>query len=397
MYAFAKASVALNNLVLPFLKFPEPKLFSGRESGTQLTDEIIRSGFQRVLLVSDPFLLSAGLCEPYIQRLTQAGIRVDTFSEVEPDPSFELVERGIALLKSSGAQAMLAIGGGSTMDTAKAMGLSAANNKHPSRLSGIWMYALPRKRGLPLYVVPTTAGTGSEATIVSVLSNKREHSKVTILDPKLLPNAVALEPTITFGLPPAMTAATGMDALTHAIEAYISTSNFKEINAMALEAAGMIGQSLLPAYRDGRDYDARLAMLQASNIAGRAFTRAGVGYVHAIAHQLGALYHLPHGLANAIVLPHVLEYSKSECQPQLQDLAERVGLPRDADAFIAWVRDMNAQMGIPATVTALRTEDFEHIIDYAFAEAHGTYGVPRYMTHDDARALLTTLAGPATA
>jgi alcohol dehydrogenase class IV len=234
--------------------------------------------------------------------------------------------------------------------------------------------------------------------MAAVVSDERACVKISIIDPKLLPRSVALDPKLTLGLPPSVTAATGMDALTHAVEAYVSSMANDETDAWAIAATRLVVGHLEQAFREGRDVAAREAMLLGSYFAGMAFTRAGVGYVHAIAHQLGAQYHLPHGLANAIVLPYVLDYSRPRCTGRLAQLSRAAGLTSTdlgddelAGAFLAKVRQLNEALSIPTTVEALRAEDFERIVDNAFAEAHGTYGVPRYLGRHDARSLLGKL------
>jgi len=339
-----------------------------------------------------------GLADRMLQALRSAGVEIEIFSEVEPDPGYEIVLAGVERLEKFRADAMLAIGGGSPIDCAKAINLSHANRCHPRQLAGLWLYALPRRRGLPFYAVPTTAGTGSEVTMAAVVSDAQRGVKLSLIDPKLLPEAVALDPMLTLGLPPGVTAATGMDALTHAVEAYVSAMAYAQTDRWAVAATRLILGNLEQAYRDGSDMAAREAMLLGSYLAGMAFTRAGVGYVHAIAHQLGALYHLPHGLANAIVLPYVLDCSRPNCSQRLAQLARLAQLPGAdqgddelAAAFVARVRHLNAALAIPRSVEPLREADFGRIINSAFAEAHGTYGVPRYLDRSDAHALLSRL------
>lgn len=398
MYLLSRLRVAVNRIVLPFLNFPKPFSFVGPDSSLTLCRSIARSGIKRAMVITDGPLFKLGIVNPLIDTLKEAGIVVDVYSEVEPDPGYELVMAGVARLKQFGAQAVLAVGGGSSIDCAKAIVLCHANDRHPSKLTGLWLYALPRKKGLPFYAIPTTAGTGSEVTIAAVVSDKAAQTKAAIMDPKTVPGMVALDPKLTLGLPPFITAPTGMDALTHAVEAYISTMAQPETDEMARMATAMIIRNLPAVYADGQDVQAREAMLVASCMAGMAFTRAGVGYVHAIAHQLGGLYHLPHGLANAIVMPAVLDFSKEACAHRLADLARVSGIGQPAmsdlqlaDAFIGRIRQMNADMQIPATVKELRRNDFDTIVGRAFAEAHGTYGVPRYLSKADASALLYQL------
>lgn len=398
MYLVSRLRVAGNRYAVRVLNFPKPFTFIGPDASLALCRTLARSGAKRVMVITDSLLFQLGLAGPVIAALEGAGVSVEVFSDVEPDPDYAVVLNGVDRLRRSGAGAVLAIGGGSSIDCAKAMVICHANDRHPSQLTGLWLYALPRKRGLPLYAIPTTAGTGSEATTVAVVSDREARTKYAIVDPKLVPEFVALDPKLTAGLPPAITAATGMDALTHAVESYLSTLAFPESDGYARSAAALILQNLPTAWQDGRDLRAREDMLVASCLAGLAFSRAGVGYVHAFAHQMGGRYRVPHGLANAIILPQVLDFSKSHCASRLAELASACGIGESgmddmarAESLIARIRAMNAAMGIPATIEPLRREDFEAIIDLAFAEAHGTYGLPRYMTRDDARALLGKL------
>ncbi len=397
-YPFSRLRVAATAAILPRLHIPTPLTFVGADASLSLCQMIAGSGLRRLLIVTDAGLMSLGLADRMLQALRAAGVEVEIFSDVVPDPGYELVLAGVERLEKFRADAMLAIGGGSPIDCAKAINLSHANRCHPKKLAGVWLYAGSRRPGLPFYAVPTTAGTGSEVTMAAVVSDEQAGVKISIIDPKLLPAAVALDPKLTLGLPPGVTAATGMDALTHAVEAYVSGLAYPQTDQWAVAATRHIIGNLEQAYRNGSDTQAREAMLLGSYLAGMAFTRAGVGYVHAIAHQLGALYHLPHGLANAIVLPYVLDYSRPHCKRRLAQLARVAGLPGEgqsddalAAAFVAKVRQLNAVLSIPRSVEALRKDDFERIVDNAFAEAHGTYGVPRYLDRGDANALLSRL------
>jgi alcohol dehydrogenase len=380
------------------LKFPKPFTFIGPDASLSLVREIIGLGMKRVMVITDRQLLDLGIVDPHIQLLQDSQIEVEVFSEIEPDPGYELVLEGVERLKSFMPDAVIAVGGGSSIDGAKAILLSHANDCHPSRLIGIWLYSWPRKRCLPFFAIPTTAGTGAEVTIAAVISDKAAGIKYAIIDPKTVPAMVALDPVLMVGLPPSITAPTGMDALTHAVEAYVCTIATCETDELARMATASIMRNLLIAYSDGQNLEARERMAVAACMAGLAFTRVGVGYVHAIAHQLGGLYHVPHGLANAIVMPHVLEFSKVNCAHRLAELARISDIGESgasdaelADAFIAQIRQLNEKMQIPGFVKELKHEDFEKIIDRAFAEAHGTYAVPRYLTRHDARAILENL------
>ena len=398
MYTFSRIKVGVLGLAGNMLNFPKPFSFVGPGASLSLVREIIGLGVKRVMVITDGQLLELGIPNPLIELMKDNQVEVEVFSEIEPDPGYELVLTGVERVKSFQPDAVIAIGGGSSIDGAKAILLSHANNCHPSKLTGVWLYSLPRKRCLPFYAIPTTAGTGAEVTIAAVVSDKEAQIKHAIIDPKTVPAMVALDPELMTGLPPFITAPTGMDALTHAVEAYLSTNATAETDELARMATASIMRNLIIAYEDGENMEARERMAVAACMAGLAFTRAAVGYVHAFAHQLGGLYHVPHGLANAIVMPHVLDFSKANCAKRLAELARVSGIGENgandaelADAFIAQIRSLNAEMQIPGVVKELKRDDFEKITDRAFAEAHGTYGIPRYMTRDDATALLEKL------
>ncbi len=398
MYVLSRIRVGIFGLAGYVLNFPKPFSFVGPGASSSMVREIIGLGVKRVMVITDRQLFQLGLVNPLIDLMKDSKIEVGVFSEIEPDPDYELVLKGVESLKNFKPDAVLAVGGGSSIDGAKAILLSHANNCHPSKLTGVWLYAWPRKRCLPFFAIPTTAGTGAEVTIAAVVSDKVAQIKLAIIDPKTVPSMVALDPQLMVGLPPFITAPTGMDALTHAVEAYISTIAKAETDELARMATASIMRNLITAYSDGQNLEARERMAVAASMAGLAFTRVGVGYIHAIAHQLGGLYHVPHGLANAIVMPYVLEFSKPNCAHRLAELAritdtgERGASDAElADAFIARIRKLNADMQIPETVKELKREDFDKIIDRAFAEAHGTYAVPRYLTRADAGALLEKL------
>jgi alcohol dehydrogenase len=365
------------------LNFRQPELFSGPGSSLQLCEAIASSGVRKLLVVSDAMLVKIGLLQPMLDKLKALGVQTVLYDGVQPDPTIEQIETGLALLKREQCTAILAIGGGSSMDAAKVIAARATN---PHKIA--WMAGLMRIlfKPMPLYVVPTTAGTGSEVTIAAVVSDPANTRKFAIMDPKLVPVGAALDGQLMTGLPPAITAATGMDALTHAVEAYISRNATPATDAEALEATRLIMQNLPKAMTNGADLEARQNMALASYKAGVAFTTAGVGYVHAISHNFGARYHVPHGLANAIVLPYVLDYSKPECVERLAELAAAGGLKQGsepaselADKFIRHIRSLNETFRIPAKVEKLQATDIPAITDAALKEAHWTYAVPRYM------------------
>jgi len=306
------------------------------------------------------------------------------YDEITPDAPLPLIEKGIALYQSEGCDAVIAFGGGSAMDAAKTIALAVTNHKAPRQLVG---YFKGFRAPAPLYAVPTTAGTGSEVTVAAVVSDPVNNRKLVIADTRLIPKLAALDPSLMVGLPKPITAATGMDALTHAVEAFIGQWCTDFTDRMALSAVGMIYENLPLAYANGSDLAAREKMALASCYAGQAFTRANVGYVHAIAHQFGGLYHTPHGLANAIMLPHVLKFLQPAVAPRLALLAVRAGVGNagepEADLarkFIESVEAMNARLGIPVHLDALREADIPALAHAACREADLNYPVARYMS-----------------
>lgn len=365
------------------LPFRTPQMFIGPGSSLQLCEHIAGTGVKKLLIVTDGMLVKIGLLKPMQEKLQQLGISFVVYDGVLPNPTIAQIETGLAMLKQEGCTAILAVGGGSSIDAAKVIAARARNPYPITWMAGLMRIIVPPMK---LYAVPTTAGTGSEVTIAAVVSDPATTRKFAIMDTALVPKAAALDGALMTGLPANITAATGMDALTHAVEAYISRNHTRKTDQMALEATTLVMQNLTEAVKNGTNVDARQNMAQASFKAGVAFTIAGVGYVHAIAHNFGAYYHVPHGLANAIILPRVLDFSKPNCTARLAKLAEVSGLKKGgeseaqlADAFIAQVRKMNAEYGIPTQVDKLKTSDIPEIANKAQSEAFWFYAVPRYM------------------
>jgi alcohol dehydrogenase class IV len=372
----------LKGLVMT-VPFPKPTLFSGAGSSLQLCEAIALMGVRKLLLVTDAMLVKIGLLEEIEAALAKHGVRFVVYDGIKPDPTIDQIEAGLKILQRERCEAVLAVGGGSSIDAAKVIAARATNDKSVSRMEGFFRVF---KAPLPLYAVPTTAGTGSEVTIAAVVSDPAKKKKMSIIDPKLVPVMAALDGALMTGLPPAITAATGMDALTHAIEAYISNNALPETDSYALAATKLIMENLPRAVSQGKDVQARQNMAFASYYAALAFTRAGVGYVHAISHNFGSRYHTPHGLGNAIVLPYVLDYSKPSCTKKLARLAEVSGLKQPGDRapalatrFIDHIRALNEQFGIPTGLDALQKDDIPSIAEAALKEAHFTYAVPKYM------------------
>lgn len=378
------------------IPMPKPTLFSGADSSLELCEAIGHLDIKSLLLVTDKILVEIGLLNDIQAKLAEQGIKVTVYDGILPDPTYDQVEKGLAILKKNKCEGVLAVGGGSPIDASKAIAARATNNKSLEKMAGLFkVYKTP----LPLFVVPTTAGTGSEVTIVSVVSNPESHQKTPIIDPKLVPTMAALDGKLMLGLPASVTAATGMDALTHAIESFISTNATEETRRHALAATKLIMENLETAVHDGSNFEARQNMAMASYYAGLAFTKAGVGYVHAIAHNFGALYSTPHGLANSIVLPHILDYSKNDIINELAELAHASGLKTGretnkqlADKLIAKIRTMLKSFEIPETLDTLKRDDIPRIAKLALDEAHANYPVPKYMDQRTCETLITKMA-----
>ena len=380
---FFKTKVRILKGTAKILPFPKPTLFSGPGSSLELCEAIAQMGTRRVLIVTDATLVKIGLIDGMQAKLAELGIENFIYDGIEPDPTIDQIEAGFEMLKKHDCEAILAVGGGSPIDAAKVIAARATNDKPIRKMEGLFRVF---HATLPLYAVPTTAGTGSEVTIAAVVSDPERKSKFAIIDPKLVPTMAALDASLMTGLPPAITATTGMDALTHAVEAYISVNALPDTDRYALAATRLVMKNLPLVMEDGQNLEARQRMSMASYYAALAFTRAGVGYVHAISHNFGAYYHTPHGFANAVVMPYVLDFAKPACTARLAILAEASGLKDEGDSdaalaqkFIDHIRSLNARFGIPEKLDALRADDIPGIARAALKEAHGTYAVPRYM------------------
>ena len=368
------------------LPWRRPRVYAGPGSLLRAADILRENGLRRPFVVASRRQCADKHFRALQEALDEQDILLSVFSSVEPNPSVETVEKIAAQYKFDRCDCFLVIGGGSPMDAAKAAAARLARpEKSLSRLAGLLKV---RRRVPPLIAVPTTAGTGSETTIAAVITGS-DHHKYAVSDLCLIPRYAILDPTLSAGLPPHITAETGMDALTHAVEAYLSRFyNTGMTRALAESAVVTIFAHLERAYRDGASLEDRAAMLQASFDAGAAFTRASVGNVHAIAHTLGGLYGTPHGLANAVLLPLVLEDYGAAAYSRLARLAGLVGLLGEtkearAKAFIAEIRAMNARMGIPDHFDTIREEDIPLMSKWASQEANPVYPVP--VIYDEAR------------
>ena len=379
-------------LVTRFIPIPQPTLLVGPGSSGRLGQAIAGFGHRKILIVTDSIISKLGLLNDLTQALTAGGAQFVVFDEITPDAPIPLIQKGIDFYQEHDCDAIVAFGGGSSMDASKAISVAVSNPKPLNQLAG---YLKGLRTPVKIYAVPTTAGTGSEVTVAAVISDPVNHKKLVIVDPRMVPKMAALDPTLMTGLPPHITAATGIDALTHAIEAFVGNWKTPYSDGMALSAVGLIFENLRTAYTDGKNLEAREKMSLASTYAGFAFTRANVGYVHAIAHQFGGLYHTPHGLANAIMLPFVLKFSHPAIVGRLAQLAvaARLGTASEdedvlAQKFLDAVDQLNQDLGIPTSLAALKESDIPALAKAACWEAHTGYPVPRYMSQEICEAVI---------
>ena len=368
-------------------------VIEGPGSVTRLPEVIVSEGVKKVLIVTGRNVSKLESFHNMLKAADEAGLEYVIFNGVSPNPTSDNVEEGFAAYKSGGCDGFIAFGGGSPMDCAKAIGAKVSRpNKPVHKLQGVFkvMKKLP-----PFYAVPTTAGSGSETTIAAVITDSATHHKAALNDLVLMPNCAVLDPELTVGLSPFTTAITGMDALSHAVEAYTNhTYNTNLEDSYALEAIRLIYENIIPVYTDGNNIDARRNMQLASFKAGRAFTRGCVGYVHAIGHTLGGLYGVPHGLAMAVLLPKVMTKFGPTVYDSLARIADYCGLSEDAGLahadnkakalrFINWIEETNRAMNIPDHFDEIKASDIPQMASWASAEANPIYPVPSLWSLDD--------------
>ena len=366
---------------LPFLPYRNPKIIGNLK---EVPDVLKKKKCETVLIITDSGIHRLGLTTRLEKALTDSGISYILYDKTVANPTTDNVAEALWLYQNEGCQAIIGFGGGSSMDCAKAVGARVAKpHQSLAKMKGI----LKVHKKLPLLIaVPTTAGTGSETTLAAVIVDSATRHKYAINDFPLIPRYAVLDPKVTLSLPPFITATTGMDALTHAVEAYIGNSTTPGTRKNALDAVKLIFENLDTAYTDGANKEARRNMLRASYFAGCAFTKSYVGYVHAVAHSLGGQYNVPHGLANAVLLPYVLEAYGKTIHKKLAALAVAAGVatketPTDeaAESFIQAVKDMKARFGIGNTIPEIKEEDIPMLSHYADKEANPLYPVPVLM------------------
>lgn len=366
---------------LPLLPYTEPKILEGMDKIPKVLEKF---NFNKVLVVTDKGITEVGLGKQLTDILDKADISYEYYDNTVANPTVSNVEEAKDMYIEGGCQAIVALGGGSSMDCAKAAGARVVKPNQPvSKMKGI----LKIHKKIPLLLaIPTTAGTGSETTLAAVITDEETHHKYPINDFPLIPKYAVLDYKVTTSLPQHLTATTGMDALTHAIEAYIGRSTTRYTRKKAVRAVKLIGKNLKRAYDDGNDAKARMNMLKASYCAGVAFTQSYVGYVHGVAHSLGGQYGVPHGLANAVILPYVLEMYSEACYKKLAKLAVKANIIEDkqneeetAKAFIQWIKDMNQSMNIPDYIEGIEERDIPKMAKHADKESNPLYPVPKLM------------------
>ncbi len=346
----------------------------------------------RVFICTDNVLFGLGLLKPMLEELEETQIRVSLFKEVIPDPLFSIAEKGVSQCRKDRCEAVIAFGGGSVIDCAKVITAAVKNNKSAKTLKGKFK---ARKGVLPFIAIPTTAGTGSEATVVAVVTEDRTHKKVQVIDPRIVPSVAILDPALTIGLPKHITSTTAMDALTHAVEAYISKYASKKTDIYSLQAIKMIYENIEKACNEPNDIKAREALLVASFYAGLSFTRAFIGYVHAFSHSIGGKYGVSHGLGNAVLLPHIMEANKGKSKMRFAEISDYLGLTvktaskeMKADAFIESLYKLNKVLDIPDRLEKFPRDGIDTVVKDGFKECHGTYPVPKYLSRKEAKEIL---------
>lgn len=378
------------------LPWKQPIVLEGPDSLLSLKKQLTTLPYKHYLIVTDHGIKKAGLLEDVLRVIQMDSIQFSIFDETPANPTIQAIETAYERYLSLGCDALIALGGGSAIDAAKAVGIRIAKPNTPlHKMKGI----LKVRQKLPyLIAIPTTAGTGSETTIATVISNPDTHEKYAISDLNVMPKVAVLEPKLTKNLPKFFASTTGMDALTHAVEAYIGHGGTKYTNKMAEEAIVGISKYLKTCVDEPHDLIARAGMLKASFQAGAAFTRAYVGNIHAIAHTFGGFYQVPHGYANAIIMPHVLKFYGKKAESKLAKLSDLLKLTESnvsngmkMKAFIDWIEKLNAYFNIPTQIVVPNKNDLDSMIKNAYKEANPLYPVPKIFSKMDFKVLYNAI------
>jgi alcohol dehydrogenase len=338
-----------------------PRILIGAGVSNQIADEVKRLSGKSVMIITDPGLVKSGICDRIEDVLAKGGCSFRRFDGVEPDPPFEIASKAAQVVKDVGADLILGIGGGSSLDIAKVASILVTNDSPVSSYFGVDMVPRP---GLKMILAPTTAGTGSEVTPIAILSDHHEKLKKGIVSSYLFPSIAILDPEFTIGLPPTVTAATGMDALIHAVEAFTSKNATSFTDMLAKEAMWLISQNIRTAFANGSNLEARAKMLEGSLLAGMAFANAGVTAVHAFAYPIGAEFHIPHGVANSIMLAAVMEFNMLGSVPKFAVMAELLGENTQglsereaASVAVESLRSLAVDVEIPSSLSEFGVKD----------------------------------------
>lgn len=367
-----------------------PLLLQGEGILKILPNTLKGKNYKKVLIITDEGIRNAGLLDSLLEGLQSKNIEYFIYDKTVPNPTDENIIETADLYNKNRCDAIIGFGGGSPLDCAKGTAaVIGTGSKNIKKYQGLMKI---RKKLPPVIAVPTTAGTGSEGTIATVITDSENQMKYAVSDMVLLPEAAVLDASLTTGLPPKITAHTGMDALSHVVESYTNLSNTSETRNMSEKAVELIFQNLKKAYHDGEDITARNNMQYAAYLAGRAFTRAYVGNIHAMAHQIGAKYPMTHGEANAVIMPHIMEEYGEAVYEDLAKLADCAGVSNTGEAnevkarkFIQNIRDLNQELGIGQNIPEIEETDLDEMIEYSFDEANPAYPVPVIFSREKLR------------
>lgn len=363
--------------------------FFGPGARQVLPQEISRLGLKKAFVATDKDLLKFGVADKVLTVLDAAGIPYEIFSEIKPNPTVANVKAGVAAFAQSGADFIIAIGGGSSMDTAKAVGI-ITNNPEFSDVVSLEGVANTKKKSVPIIALPTTAGTAAEVTINYVITDETNEKKMVCVDPNDIPVMAIVDAELMYTLPRSLTAATGMDALTHAIEGLITKGAWEMSDMFELKAIEMISRHLETAVNEPQNAEARNGMAVAQYIAGMAFSNVGLGVVHGMAHPMGAIFDIPHGVANALLLPTIMEFNMPAAIDKYVQIAKAMDVyskdmtnEEAAQAAVDAVRDLAIRVGIPQHLTELgiTSEDIDRLATAAAADVC-TPGNPRFVDKD---------------
>ena len=370
-------------IALPLLPYRQPKIL---KTNNEVLQVLANKNIKKVFLATDKTIRNLGLTKSLEEVLTANGLELTIFDDILPNPTISMVENGLRLYNDNNCECIISLGGGSVIDCAKTIGARAVKpNKPVKKMKGL----LKICKKLPtLIAIPTTAGTGSETTLTAVITDDKTHHKYPINDFSLIPHYALLDYNLTLGLNKSISSTTGMDALTHAVEAYIGQSTTKQTRLASIKSIKLIKENLKKVYDNGQNKEARQNMLYASYLAGVAFTKSYVGYNHAIAHSLGGEYGVAHGLANAIILPILLESYGKSVYNKLSKLAKQVGIAEPTDSkeissikFINWIKELNKHFQIPIYIETLKESDIPKLALIASKEANPLYPVPKLMNN----------------